>query len=76
MKVVLDAEKMQTREAAHAHLKEMLELPEYYGRNLDALYDCLSDIDDVEVEIQHGENENNYIRKIWTVMKEAGVKFV
>lgn len=76
MKVVLDVEKMQTREAAHAHLKEMLELPEYYGRNLDALYDCLSDIDDVEVEIQHGENENNYIRKIWTVMKEAGVKFI
>lgn len=33
---------MTDRAAAHDHLKCQLELPEYYGKNLDALYDCLT----------------------------------
>ncbi|HWQ97298.1 MAG TPA: barstar family protein [Clostridia bacterium] len=40
----LNARRMTTREEAHAHLKERLKLPDWYGNNLDALYDCLSEI--------------------------------
>lgn len=29
--------------AAHAEIKEKLSLPEYYGANLDALWDCLTE---------------------------------
>ena len=39
---VLDGRKMLSREAAHEELKRVLELPSYYGRNLDALWDCVS----------------------------------
>lgn len=41
--VVIDGEKMLNRRAAHDHLTEQLALPDYYGRNLDALYDMLSE---------------------------------
>ncbi len=37
----LDGRRMTNRDTAHEHLKEQLALPEYYGRNLDALYDLL-----------------------------------
>ena len=52
MKYVLDAEKMQTREEMHEYLKEVLEFPEYYGGNLDALYDCLTDMEDICTKIR------------------------
>ena len=41
--IILDGERMQNRRAAHDHLAERLGLPEYYGRNLDALYDLLTE---------------------------------
>ena len=41
--VVLDGEKMISRREAHNHLAEQLALPEDYGRNLDALYDLLTE---------------------------------
>lgn len=34
----------------HDYLKEILNFPDYYGKNLDALYDCLTDIG-IETEI-------------------------
>lgn len=40
----IDCRRMTDRSAAHAYLKEVLALPDYYGHNLDALYDCLTDI--------------------------------
>ena len=33
----------ETRQEAHAALKKLLALPEYYGMNADALNDCLSE---------------------------------
>ena len=35
---------MTSREAAHAHIAEALGLPEWYGKNLDALADCLWEV--------------------------------
>ena len=44
MQIRLAPENFKTRETAHTYLKEILRLPDYYGRNLDALYDCLCEI--------------------------------
>lgn len=41
--IVLDGQRMLSRRAAHDHLAQRLGLPEYYGRNLDALYDLLTE---------------------------------
>ena len=43
-RLTLNAKRMTTREQAHAHLKERLRLPDWYGNNLDALNDCLGEI--------------------------------
>lgn len=40
---VLDGEKITDREMLHDILAEQLALPKWYGRNLDALYDCLTE---------------------------------
>ena len=42
--IVLDGKKMDSRAALHAELREKLDLPEYYGGNLDALNDCLGEL--------------------------------
>ena len=44
MTVVLDGKVMVDRVTAHNHLVERLGLPTWYGRNLDALYDVLTEI--------------------------------
>lgn len=43
--IVLDGRQMTDPEATHHYLAKMLDFPDYYGKNLDALYDCLTDID-------------------------------
>ena len=40
--IVLDGALMPTRQIAHDYLAARLDLPAYYGKNLDALYDCLT----------------------------------
>ena len=38
------------REKGHDYLSEALNFPDYYGKNLDALYDCLCEIEaDIEI---------------------------
>ena len=43
-KIILDIEKMRSLPMLHKYLHTALALPEYYGSNLDALYDCLTEI--------------------------------
>ncbi len=41
--VMLDGRMMKTQAALHDVFSEALRLPDYYGRNLDALADCLAE---------------------------------
>lgn len=40
--VTLDSKEFSNINELHSVLKKMLQLPEYYGENLDALWDCLT----------------------------------
>lgn len=54
--IILNGARMTDREAAHAYLMERLGLPEYYGCNLDALADCLSEFGgDKEIVLVNSE---------------------
>lgn len=41
--IFIDGNKYTSAKELHQALKMMLELPEYYGCNADALHDCLSE---------------------------------
>lgn len=41
-RIILDGREMSSRKRVHEYLQQRLDLPDYYGRNLDALKDCLT----------------------------------
>jgi len=43
------------KEDGHDYLMEILNLPDYYGKNLDALYDCLCEMEE-EIELINPED--------------------
>lgn len=73
MKYVLDATCMQDRRETHEYLKKVLNLPDYYGENLDALYDCITDMDRPEIEVYNlnAETEEGYVKKVLRIMDIA-----
>lgn len=71
MKIYLDRARLKEKEEAHAYLKEKLHLPEYYGNNLDALYDSLTDLGKTEVVLEKSENGQGYDERIRRVFAAA-----
>ncbi len=51
-RVQLSAAQWRTAEQAHDALARGLCFPDYYGRNLDALHDCLTTLDDTQLVIE------------------------
>ena len=50
---LIDCSLITDRDSLHKAFKEELSLPDYYGNNLDALYDCLTSItEDTEVTLE------------------------
>ena len=59
--IIIDGEKIHTKEDLHDAFGKALDFPHWYGRNLDALHDCLTDIrEDVMIRIVdcHALNEH------------------
>ena len=71
MKIVLDAGRMTTKDESHAYLKEALNLPDYYGNNLDALHDCLEEMNDVEIVVENEENAGKYYWRVARVIHDV-----
>jgi ribonuclease inhibitor len=81
---VIDGRKVKTRDQFHAAIKRQLTLPEHYGRNLDALWDCLTgDVPrPVSIEWVHSEVSREHlgeyfdqIRKLFEELKEQDAEF-
>ena len=69
--IVLDAANMTEKEATHAYLKKALALPDYYGSNLDALYGCLTELEDTEIQFINLDAAGGYFAKVLSVFQEA-----
>ena len=48
-KVTIDGNLIKTKEELHEAFSSQLAFPEWYGKNLDALHDCLTDINEETV---------------------------
>ena len=42
--IILDFHDFKDPQEVHGYLAKRLSFPDYYGRNLDALHDCLTDL--------------------------------
>ena len=52
MNALIDGAAIETREQLHDALARQLSFPDYYGRNLDALFDCLTELrEDAELRL-------------------------
>ena len=51
-RVQLSAASWKNEQDAHEALAGALCFPDYYGRNLDALHDCLTDLTDTQLVIE------------------------
>ena len=71
MRAELDARRLGTRDEAQEYLQEMLELPEHYGKNLDALHDCLTEARDLTVLFTNQEQAGAYFKKVYRVFADA-----
>ncbi|MBQ7545116.1 MAG: barstar family protein [Synergistaceae bacterium] len=72
MRVELDALRLQTKDEAHEYLRGALNFPEYYGGNLDALHDCLTELDDVQVEFVNTEKvSGSYFARVMEVFRDS-----
>lgn len=72
MKVTIDTRNLTTMEQIHDHLAKELNFPPYYGKTLDALYDCLTDIsEETEIELICEEEAFQPLKKVLTTAGKA-----
>lgn len=68
----INLDQFEDYKSFHVWLKEECNFPDYYGCNLDALYDCLSENPDFEFEIIHSINNPEYQELLVDTILDAG----
>lgn len=69
-RVILDGNSLTGRESLHDVLSAQLDLPEHYGRNLDAMYDCLTESAGLEIVLRNWPKAG-YLARVADVMRDA-----
>lgn len=73
---VIDFRKVKSIEEAHKEIKTSLGFPDYYGENLDALNDCISELnDDLFIYILVKKKSFDGIKDIMNVLRDNDIKF-
>ena len=69
--ITLKLDKFIKKEELHSYLKKKMKFPDYYGENLDAVFDCLTDIrTDTAVDIKY-DADNELQRAVLAVFSDA-----
>ena len=74
--ITLNINRLHSVPALHKYLRSALALPVYYGANLDALYDCLTEIAEptqiiVPADITDNEKLGWYGEQLLQVLQDA-----
>ena len=71
-RIELYAQQMTDRVACHDHLAKAFGFPQWYGRNLDALYDLLTQIDTPTIiRLNHCQLLEGYSKCLLKVLAQA-----
>ena len=81
--VVLDFSECKYIGSLHKVIKENLELPDWYGNNLDALWDAITGLMEVPVKIKivyypkssDTKKMKTYVNEIISVFREAEIEY-
>ena len=72
---VLNGAGVTGRKDLHEKLAAGLALPEWYGANLDALYDCLTELEEISIRVENREalreTLGGYAAGLFRVLREA-----
>lgn len=64
--IFLDGKMLQRSEEGHIYLMGKFNFPAYYGKNLDALYDLLTEISEtLEIYIENAEMMDSKIKRVF-----------
>lgn len=74
--ITLDINRLHSVPVLHKYLRSALSLPEHYGANLDALYDCLTEIAEptqiiVPAKVTDNEKLGWYGEQMLQVLQDA-----
>ena len=76
--VILDGTTAPTKEALHEYFARELNFPDWYGGNLDALFDCLTAVsEEVTLSLDEGaltEVLGPYVQRVGKVLARAAEK--
>ena len=69
--IIIDAKRFTSKSDAHEYLAYSLDFPVYYGKNLDALADCLSELPRATaVIIKNVADASEFAKPIFEVFDE------
>ena len=76
MKIIrVDLREFETKQEIQEYLKKECDFPEYYGCNLDALYDCLSENNHFKFEFVDSTQNEMYILSLMKIFRKTKCEY-
>ena len=71
MEITIDCGGIATKRELHEQIAEALSFPDWYGHNLDALMDCLTDLEDTTVTLMGCDRVGFDAQDFWDTFEDA-----
>ena len=69
--IIIDCSPIRTKDDLHRMFRDALSFPDWYGNNLDALYDCLTDLRNIHLILENWDALPDWRAIFKTVFEDA-----